>query len=44
MSNDGAVSLPIASIFYEIAGAKRQLEFALPIYVNKFIQMVDMPY
>lgn len=37
MSNDSSVLVPMASVFYELNGVKRQLDFALPIYANKFI-------
>ncbi|CAD8166956.1 unnamed protein product [Paramecium octaurelia] len=44
LSCDGNMTLPIASIFYEQNGQQKKHEFHLPIYTNKFVQPVDMPY
>ncbi|KAM3140321.1 hypothetical protein pb186bvf_007481 [Paramecium bursaria] len=44
MGNDGALTLPIAAIFYDVNGQQQKQEFALPIYNHKFIVPVDMTY
>jgi len=44
MSVDPQQGLPVATLFYEIGDEKHKLEFALPIYNNKFIAPVEMPF
>lgn len=36
MANDAYVTLPVASVYYDINKSQKKLEFALPIYTHKF--------
>jgi AP-2 complex subunit alpha len=35
--------VPVASLFYDLNGNQKKIDFALPIFSNKFIEKVDMP-